>query len=155
MQVLGEKGGAAVPALADVMRVGPIGGSAAQRRLGGDAHRWRRRPRRGAASAGDDADETTRQAALHSVSVRRDREAVPALVKLLKSPSLHNRRAAAEALGRIGDKSAVPALLEARRQAGRSRPGTFADLRPHRDRRRQSDRDGTARATMPSSAAPP
>jgi putative membrane-bound dehydrogenase-like protein len=61
----------------------------------------------------NDSDETTRQAAIHSVSVRRDSEAVPALIELLKSPSLHNRRAAAEALGRIGDKSAVPALLDA------------------------------------------
>ncbi len=60
-----------------------------------------------------DADEITRQAAIHAVSVRRDREAVPALLKLLKNPSAQNRRAAAEALGRIGDASAVPALLDA------------------------------------------
>ena len=32
---------------------------------------------------------------------------------MLKAPSAQNRRAAAEALGRIGDKAAVPALLEA------------------------------------------
>ncbi len=60
-----------------------------------------------------DADETVRQVALHSISLRRDREALPELVRLLKNPSLHNRRAAAEALGRLGDRSAVPALLEA------------------------------------------
>ena len=60
-----------------------------------------------------DPDETVRQAAIHSVSLRRDREAVPALVQLLRNPSLQNRRAAAEALGRIGDTSAVPALLKA------------------------------------------
>ena len=35
------------------------------------------------------------------------------MVELLQSPSHQNRRAAAEALGRIGDKSAVPALLKA------------------------------------------
>ena len=44
----------------------------------------------------------------------RDREAVPAAGRAAPDQtSLHNRRAAAEALGRIGDKSAVPALLKA------------------------------------------
>jgi putative membrane-bound dehydrogenase-like protein len=60
-----------------------------------------------------DADETVRQVAGHSVSLWRDREAVGALLQLLHNPSAHNQRVAAEALGRIGDKSAVPALLEA------------------------------------------
>jgi putative membrane-bound dehydrogenase-like protein len=59
-----------------------------------------------------DADETVRQVAIHSVSVWRDREAVSALIKLLKGHSAHNERAAAEALGRIGDKPAVPVLLD-------------------------------------------
>ena len=39
--------------------------------------------------------------------------AVSWLIKLLKSSSMHNRRAAALALGRIGEKVAVPALLAA------------------------------------------
>ena len=60
-----------------------------------------------------DADESVRQAAIHSISVWRDRAAVAALLPLLKNPSLQNRRAAAEALGRIGDKAAVPALVAA------------------------------------------
>ncbi len=61
-----------------------------------------------------DADETVRQAAIHSVAVWRDRRALPKVQKLLlESKSAHNQRAAAEAIGRIGDKSAVPALLEA------------------------------------------
>jgi putative heme-binding domain-containing protein len=60
-----------------------------------------------------DADETVRQAALHSISLWRDAKAVPALIPMLKSPSLHNRRAAAEALGRIGSIASIPALLEA------------------------------------------
>src|SRR5262249_7364030 len=59
-----------------------------------------------------DPDETVRQAAIHSVSVRRDGKALGALLKLLNSTSRHNQRAAAEALGRIGDKSAVVPLLE-------------------------------------------
>lgn len=61
----------------------------------------------------NDADETVRQAALHSVSVRRDREALPQLLELLKGESQQNRRAAAEALGRLEDRSAVAALLAA------------------------------------------
>jgi putative membrane-bound dehydrogenase-like protein len=60
-----------------------------------------------------DKNETVRQAAIHSVSVWRDREALPEVLHLLKGESRHNRRAAAEALGRISEKSAVPALLEA------------------------------------------
>ncbi|MBI3468052.1 MAG: HEAT repeat domain-containing protein, partial [Planctomycetes bacterium] len=60
-----------------------------------------------------DRNDTVRQAAIHSVSLWRDRNAVPQLVWLLRSDSAHNRRAAAEALGRIGDKSVVPALLAA------------------------------------------
>lgn len=60
-----------------------------------------------------DQEETVRQAALHAVSVRDDRDAIEELLPLLASPSRHNRRAAAEALGRIGDARAIPALLEA------------------------------------------
>ncbi len=60
-----------------------------------------------------DGDETVRQVALHSISLWRDRDALPQLLTILKSSSAQNQRAAAEALGRIGDKSAVPALLEA------------------------------------------
>ena len=58
-------------------------------------------------------DETVRQAALHSISLRRDCEALPELIAMLQNPCLQNRRIAAEALGRIGAKTAVPALLTA------------------------------------------
>jgi putative membrane-bound dehydrogenase-like protein len=63
-------------------------------------------------------EETVRQAALHSIGLRRDDRAGPLLVLFL-SPvyipkwSAQNRRAAAEALSRIGDKSDVPILLSA------------------------------------------
>ena len=60
-----------------------------------------------------DPDETIRQAAIHSAGLWRDKGAVSDLVKLLENSSMHNRRAAAQALGRIGDKVAVPALLAA------------------------------------------
>jgi putative membrane-bound dehydrogenase-like protein len=112
IQALADKGSDAVPALAAVARSAKSSEGrrnavwAATRIEGGDA-------RAVARLALADAEETVRQAALHSVSVRRDREALPELLKTLKSESRPNRRAAAEALGRIGDKSAVPALLDA------------------------------------------
>jgi len=50
-----------------------------------------------------DADLTTRQAAIHSVSLWRDFEAVPQLLRIAQaSCSGQNMRAAAEAIGRIG-----------------------------------------------------
>jgi putative membrane-bound dehydrogenase-like protein len=61
----------------------------------------------------EDRDESVRQAALHVISVRRDPKAVTDLQRVLKQGTMPNRRAAAEALGRIGDRSAVPVLLEA------------------------------------------
>jgi putative heme-binding domain-containing protein len=61
----------------------------------------------------NDADETVRHAALSSVSLWRDEKSVPRLLEILRHPSAQNRRAAAEALGRIGDASAVGVLLNA------------------------------------------
>jgi len=60
-----------------------------------------------------DDNVTVRQAALHSISVRRDAEAEDALISMLQSSSPSNRRAAAEALGRIGSPKAVESLLAA------------------------------------------
>jgi putative membrane-bound dehydrogenase-like protein len=59
----------------------------------------------------NDTDEIVRQAALHATSVWRDAGATDRLIAMLKETSASNRRAAAEALGRIGDARAVPALL--------------------------------------------
>ncbi|HSH16026.1 MAG TPA: PVC-type heme-binding CxxCH protein, partial [Verrucomicrobiae bacterium] len=61
----------------------------------------------------NDSDDTVRLAALQSISLWRDSQAVPRLVAILKTDSPHHRRVAAEALGRIGDSSVVPALLAA------------------------------------------
>ncbi|MDE2925191.1 MAG: HEAT repeat domain-containing protein [Acidobacteriota bacterium] len=58
-----------------------------------------------------DADESVRQAALHSVSVWRDAGSGPRVLELLEQGSASIRRVAAEALGRIGDRRAVPGLL--------------------------------------------
>jgi putative heme-binding domain-containing protein len=74
-----------------------------------------------------DSEESVRQAAIHSAIVWRDRDAVAPLLQLLKKPSLPNRRAAAEALGRIGDKSAVPALLAVFAEPGVLSRGGIAD----------------------------
>lgn len=60
-----------------------------------------------------------RQAALHSISLWRDHDAVdPDLLRIMRTGSPHERRVAAEALGRIGDKRAVKALLEVAGQGG-------------------------------------
>jgi putative membrane-bound dehydrogenase-like protein len=59
-----------------------------------------------------DEDETVVQAALHVVSVHRDRGALDRAANLLHTGSPQNRRAAAEAVGRLGDPSAVPLLLQ-------------------------------------------
>ncbi|WP_161602080.1 PVC-type heme-binding CxxCH protein [Tautonia marina] len=60
-----------------------------------------------------DEAETVVQAALHVISVHRDTEALDRVVNLLHTGSPQNRRAAAEATGRIGDASIVPFLLQA------------------------------------------
>jgi putative membrane-bound dehydrogenase-like protein len=59
------------------------------------------------------SDETVRQAAIHVTALWRDRGATIRLIELLKDSPPHNRRAAAEALGRIGAKEAVLTLLDA------------------------------------------
>jgi putative heme-binding domain-containing protein len=65
----------------------------------------------------DHADPRVQQAALHAISLHRDAEAVPQIIKLLASDSAAIRRVAAEALGRIGDDAAVPHLLAAAAKA--------------------------------------
>jgi len=60
-----------------------------------------------------DVDDTVQQAALHTVSLWRNREAKSQVEKLLNSESPATRRAAAEAIGRIGDSGSVAALLRA------------------------------------------
>ncbi|MDB5344199.1 MAG: putative rane-bound dehydrogenase [Schlesneria sp.] len=56
---------------------------------------------------------TVRQAALQSISLWRDREAAPQAKALLRICNPQNQRLAAEVMGRIEDKSAVPDLLAA------------------------------------------
>lgn len=64
-------------------------------------------------SALSDVDETVRQAAVHSISVRRDLAAEKPLLLLLGGSSASNQRAAAEALGRIGSAQVIGSLQSA------------------------------------------
>jgi putative membrane-bound dehydrogenase-like protein len=65
-----------------------------------------------------DPSESVRHAAIHSVSLWRDTGALTWLIAQLSGGSPQLQRAAAEALGRLGDRSAVPALLTANAKAG-------------------------------------
>lgn len=60
-----------------------------------------------------DSSGSVRQAGAHAVSVNRVKEAAPELGDLLRDADLHVRRAAAEALGRVGEKSSVEPLSSA------------------------------------------
>lgn len=66
-------------------------------------------------SALGDSDPTVVQTALHVTSLLRDRQPVDRLKTLLAHDNLAIVRLAAEALGRIGDASAIDALLSATR----------------------------------------
>jgi putative heme-binding domain-containing protein len=60
-----------------------------------------------------DPDESVRMTAIHSICIWRDHAALPELMRQVHPRYMpHNRRAAAEAIGRIGDKYAIPTLLE-------------------------------------------
>ena len=61
----------------------------------------------------DHSDEQVRQAALTAVSLYRDADALHPVLEILATDSAANRRVAAEALGRIGDRAAVGHLLSA------------------------------------------
>src|SRR5207302_2764337 len=63
-----------------------------------------------------DRDNTVRHVAAHSVSLWRDPEAMGTMESLLNDEDAQVRRSGAEALGRIGNPAAVPALLKATAQ---------------------------------------
>ena len=60
-----------------------------------------------------DRDNTVRHVAAHSASLWRDLEAERTMEALLNDEDAQVRRSAAEALGRIGNRAAIPALLNA------------------------------------------
>ncbi len=63
-------------------------------------------------SALADEARSVRQAAVHSAGTNRDREAVKPLIRLAVSDEPPVQRAAAEALGRIGDAACAPVLFD-------------------------------------------
>lgn len=117
---LAKQGSPAVPALAQVVQRKSQGSSqsssspesrrnaiwALTRIEGADA-------RTAARAALEDNDETVCLAAIHSASVWRDAGALARLLELLRSSAPPLQRAAAEAVGRMGDRRAVPVLLAA------------------------------------------
>lgn len=60
----------------------------------------------------NDANSDVRAAAIHSVALWRDRDAVKQLIEILADKDLQLRRLSAMALGRIGNSGAVEPLLE-------------------------------------------
>lgn len=116
IQELGRKGAEAVPALARRLTGGrqPGASSESRRNAVWALTRIETPAAREAVRTGlKDKDETVCLAAIHSVSVRRDREALWRLLELLRSGSAPLQRAAAEATGRVGDERAVLSLLDA------------------------------------------
>ena len=107
---LGARTTAAIPALSDVLRSSSSNDArrnavwALARIQGADA-------RAAGRIAIADADESVRHAAIHTAGVWRDAGSSSALREALKSGQPQIERAAAEALGRIGEAKAVPDLL--------------------------------------------
>lgn len=111
-QQIGKRGPAAVEALTQVL----TSSDAPRHRLQAVwALTWIDDPQARAAVRNSlaDADETVRQAALHSISVHQDKLAARDLPEVIQAGPPQNRRAAAEALGRIGSSSDIPILLAA------------------------------------------
>jgi putative membrane-bound dehydrogenase-like protein len=109
---LGSRGATSLPSLREVLQQFPT--VEARRNAVWAASRiHEEEARRLVRTALHDADESVRQVAGHSASLWRDRGALDDLRHLLRNESLQNRRVAAEALGRLGDPAAVPALLAA------------------------------------------
>jgi putative membrane-bound dehydrogenase-like protein len=109
--VLAAQGEGAVPALEGILKSGPT--EARRNAVWALTRIDHREAKHCVRAALADSDETVRQVAIHSISVRRDSQAAAALIELVQTGTPQNQRAAAEALGRIRDRSAVPALLEA------------------------------------------
>ncbi|MEW6302319.1 MAG: PVC-type heme-binding CxxCH protein [Verrucomicrobiota bacterium] len=109
---LGKKGTPAVPTLNDLV----LKGASTDARLNAVWALCRvndKAAREIIRTALNDKDAAVRHAAIHSAAVWRDASAVGRLQTFLEGSDQALARAAAEALGRIGEQSAVPALLAA------------------------------------------
>jgi putative membrane-bound dehydrogenase-like protein len=110
IQELAGQGAGAIAALGDVVRTSR---SADSRRnaVWALTRIQTASAREGVRFALNDRDQSVRQAAIHSAAVWRDSDALPPLLDALKSNIPPVQRAAAEALGRLGDRKAVADLL--------------------------------------------
>ncbi|HEU4937194.1 MAG TPA: PVC-type heme-binding CxxCH protein [Vicinamibacterales bacterium] len=107
---LASRGNNAISAVNEVLRTSPS--SDARRNAVWTLARIDGTEARRATRAGlSDADETVRHAAIHAAGLLRDTGAVTQLRETLKSNVPSIQRAAAEALGRIGDPKAIPDLI--------------------------------------------
>ncbi|MFN9721187.1 MAG: PVC-type heme-binding CxxCH protein [Planctomycetota bacterium] len=94
-----------------------------------------------------DVDATIRQAAAHILGLHRDRNAVPALLKLAASDEPGPARAAVEALGRMQDPRVISTLMEignalaGQNEAGKSRQSTAEEHAAETDPRRSASLD--------------
>jgi putative membrane-bound dehydrogenase-like protein len=112
LHLLGKMGQAAVPALSELLSARRSAEARAYAvwaltRVEASAARLAVR------SALDDSSELVRHAAILSAALWRDKASEPALLKILAAANPPLQRAAAEALGRMGDPAVVPALLKA------------------------------------------
>lgn len=107
---LASRGATVISALSDVLRTSPS--VDARRNAVWTLTRIDGVEARSASRAGlADSDETVKHAAIHAAGLLRDPGAVPQLRQALKTNVPSIQRAAAEALGRIGDAKAIPDLL--------------------------------------------
>jgi putative membrane-bound dehydrogenase-like protein len=112
IQQLAKHGAGAVAVLEDVVKASPS--PEARRNAVWALTRIDAAPaRQGVRLALQDRDESVRHAAVHAAGLWRDRGAVTQLVDVLKSGVRPLQRAAAEALGRVGDPRVVPDLIAA------------------------------------------
>ena len=112
IELLGRGGDQAAAALEDLLR--SPGSAAARREAVWALSRIETAGARAAVRVAlADLDESVRHAAAHVAGLHRDGDAAPGLVNLLSGGSPGLQRAAAEAIGRVGDRTAVPALLAA------------------------------------------
>ena len=113
IQALGKKGKEAVPILAKASTASSNSAETRRNALWALTRIDSSAAREAVRAALRDRDESVCLAGIHSASLWRDGGALPRLLDLLQSSAPPLQRAAAEAAGRIGDKSAVPVLLAA------------------------------------------
>ncbi len=119
---LARLGQEAVPALAAVVRADGKRGVLARRNAVWALCRTRAPEARAAVRVAlADPDASVRQAAVHAAGVEKDGRAVDRLMTMVSTDEPPIRLKAAEALGRLGQPRAVPALLEGLRQSGVNR----------------------------------